>query len=207
MTGDPTEPDIRLYFVRHGETEWSLNGRHTGHTDIPLTPHGETEARALVPWMSAIVFAHVFASPRRRARRTCELAGLGPGVRIEPDLAEWDYGDYEGVSSKDIARTGPDWALFKDGAPGGESPADVTARADRLIARLCALHGNIALFSHGQFGSAFGARWNELAVLEGRRFTLSTASLSILGFSPGHPGVRSTLLWNAVPAMLAVPPA
>ncbi|MGP8025357.1 MAG: histidine phosphatase family protein, partial [Acidocella sp.] len=138
---------LQLYFIRHGETEWSLSGQHTGRTDIPLTARGEDEARELGPCLRAFKFARVLSSPRQRARRTCELAGLGPAAEIEPDLAEWDYGDYEGQRTVDIRKGRPDWNVFRDGCPRGEMPAQVSDRADRLIAHLRALDGNVALFS------------------------------------------------------------
>jgi broad specificity phosphatase PhoE len=191
---------LKLYFVRHGETEWSVSGQHTGRTDIPLTPQGEDEARALAPWLKAIQFARVFTSPRQRARRTCELAGLGANAELEPDLAEWDYGDYEGKLSSDIRKLRPHWNVFQDGCPGGEMPAQISDRADRLIARLCTMEGNVALFSHGEFGPALAARWIGLQVVEGQHLMLGTASLSILGYSAAHPGVRVIALWNAAPA-------
>ena len=193
----------RLYLVRHGQTAWSLSGQHTGRTDIPLTTRGEAEARELIPWLSHIRFAHVLTSPRQRAQRTCELVGLGPDAVIEPDLAEWDYGEYEGRRSADIRKGRPDWNCFRDGCPGGEMPAQVSDRADRLIERLRTMGGNIALFSHGEFGLALAARWIMLPVVEGQHFLLGTASLSILGYNPSHPDVRVIALWNAVPAALA----
>jgi probable phosphoglycerate mutase len=180
-------PRLSLHLIRHGQTEWSLSGQHTGRTDIPLTPRGEDEARALMPWLRQIQFARVLTSPRRRARRTCELAGLDQLAELEPDLAEWDYGDYEGKLSSEIRKVRPDWNIFRGGCPGGEMPTQVSNRADRFIMHLCAMHGNIALFSHGEFGLAFAARWVGLPIVEGQHFTLGTASLSILGFSPAHP--------------------
>src|SRR5580765_335804 len=133
----------RVYLVRHGETEWSASGRHTGRTDVPLTVVGEDEARELGARLQGIRFARVQTSPRQRAVRTCQLAGLGPVAEVDPDLAEWDYGDYEGQLSVDIHKTRPDWNLFRDGCPGGESPEQVTDRADRVIARLRLLQGDI----------------------------------------------------------------
>ena len=192
-----------LYLIRHGQTAWSLSGQHTGRTDIPLTTHGEDEARELVPWLQHTQFGRVLTSPRQRARRTCELAGLGQEAEIEPDLAEWDYGDYEGKLSTDIRKERPDWNAFRDGCPHGEMPAQISFRADRLIARLCTMDGNIALFSHGEFGMALAARWIGLPVIEGQHFQLDTASLNILGFNPSHPEVRVIALWNATPALLA----
>jgi broad specificity phosphatase PhoE len=197
------EPQLSLHLIRHGQTEWSLSGQHTGRTDIPLTPRGEGEARALIPWLGQIQFARVLTSPRQRARRTCELAGLDQQAELEPDLAEWDYGDYEGKVSSKIRKARPDWNVFRDGCPGGEMPAQVSNRADRLIMHLCALQGNIARFSHGEFGLALAARWIGLPIAEGQHFTLGTASLSILSFNPAHPDVRVITLWNATPVMLA----
>ena len=194
---------LSLYLVRHGQTEWSLSGRHTGSTDIPLTPRGEDEARALTPWLKPVRFGRVMTSPSQRARRTCELVGLGAEAEIEPDLAEWDYGDYEGRLSSDIRRGRPDWNVFRDGCPRGEMPADVSRRADRLIARLAIMSGNVALFSHGHFGPALALRWIGVPVAEGGHLPLGTASLSILGFSAARPDVRVIALWNATPARFA----
>jgi broad specificity phosphatase PhoE len=188
-----------VYFVRHGQTEWSLSGQHTGRTDIPLTAQGEDEARALAPWLKSVQFMRVFTSSRQRARRTCELAGLGSQAELEPDLAEWDYGEYEGKLSSDIRKDRPNWNVFQDGCPGGEMPAQISDRADRLIARLCAMEGNIALFSHGEFGPALAARWIGLQVVEGKHLLLGTASLSVLGFNVAHPDLRVIALWNAAP--------
>jgi broad specificity phosphatase PhoE len=188
---------LRLYLIRHGETEWSLSGRHTGRTDIALTANGVDEARELGKQLQGIPFAHVFTSPLKRALQTCDLAGLSNVRKIEPDLAEWDYGDYEGRRSADIRKERPDWNVFRDGCPGGETPAQIAVRADRLIARLRELDGNIALFSHGQIGSAIATRWIGLAVVEAQHFELSTASLSILSLDPHHPTVPVIALWNA----------
>jgi broad specificity phosphatase PhoE len=194
---------LSLYLIRHGQTEWSLSGQHTGSTDLPLTARGEDEARELIPWLRQVHFGLVLTSPRQRARRTCELVGLGHEATIEPDLAEWDYGDYEGKLSSDIRKQRPEWNVFRDGCPGGEMPAHVSRRADRLIARLCAMNGNVALFSHGQFGPALAARWIGLQVVEGQHFLLGTASLNILRYDPAHPEVRVIALWNAAPALFA----
>lgn len=194
---------MQLYLIRHGETAWSISGQHTGRTDIPLTARGEDEARTLAPLLREVSFARVLTSPRRRARRTCELAGLGPVSEVEPDLAEWDYGEYEGRRTMDIHETRPGWNVFRDGCPGGETTTHVSGRADRLIARLLALDGNIALFSHGQFGCVLAARWIGIPILDGQHFMLSPASLSILGFEPDHPDVPVITLWNAVPTPLS----
>ena len=194
-------PPLRLHLIRHGETEWSLSGQHTGTSDIPLTPHGEEEARGLVPWLRTRQFLRVLTSPRQRARRTCELAGLGASAETTQDLAEWNYGEYEGKRSAEIAQINPGWNIFENGCPGGETPAQVAARADRLIASLEALHGDVALFSHGHFSMVIATRWIGLPVVEGQHLALSTASLSILGYAAHHP-VRVIALWNAAPAAL-----
>jgi len=188
---------LRLYLIRHGETEWALSGRHTGLTDIPLTQNGEDEARKLGKHLRDIQFAQVLTSPLQRAHQTCALVGLKPVPEIEPDLAEWDYGDYEGKRSVDIRKERPDWNVFRDGCPHGERPAQISARADRLIARLCKLDGNIALFSHGQFGGVLAVRWIGLAVVEAQHFPLGTASVSVFTFASHHPTVPVIALWNA----------
>jgi len=187
---------VQVYLIRHGETAWSLTRQHTGRTDIPLTENGEAEARELLPRLAPIRFSRVLVSPRLRARQTCALAGLEQGSEIEPDLAEWDFGDYEGQLSVDIHKTYPEWNVWRDGSPGGELPEDVSVRADRLIAHLNTLHGNIALFSHGQFGASLAARWIGLPIIDGQHFVLHTASLSILGQDPGDPHLRVITLWN-----------
>jgi probable phosphoglycerate mutase len=196
------EAGPRLYLVRHGETEWSRSGQHTGKTDIALTSHGEDQARALLPWLGEIAFSAVLTSPRQRARTTCALAGLGAKALIEPDLAEWDYGDYEGLRSEDIRKTRPGWTVFQNGCPNGETTAAISDRADRLIARLLAMTGNIALFSHGHFGSVLAARWIGLPVIEAQHLLLGPASLNILDHNPAHPEVRVISLWNASPTHL-----
>jgi len=201
-------PRQRLYYFRHGETLWSLTGQHTGTTDIPLTIHGEAQARGLAPWVGAIAVSHVLTSPRARARSTCELAGVGGRAEIEPDLAEWNYGDYEGRRSIDIREERPGWNIFRDGCPNGESPGQVVERIDRLIVRLRELQGDIALFSHGQFGAVFGARWIGLSVIEAQHFELGPASMSLLSWDRDHPDVPVLMLWNAtaeVPGTLPPP--
>jgi broad specificity phosphatase PhoE len=187
----------RLYLIRHGETAWSLSGQHTGRTNIPLTEQGEQDARELAERLHVVRFSRVFTSPLQRARRTCELAGLGEVAEIEPDLTEWDYGDYEGQFSLDTRKKRPDWNLFRDGGPRGESPAQVSERADRLIARVRTLGDNIALFSHGQFGRALAARWIGLGVGQAQHFVLHTASLSILGYEHNLAEEAAIVLWNA----------
>lgn len=191
-------PLLYLYLIRHGETAWAISSRHTGLTDIPLTANGEDEARKLGRHLRDIQFVHVLTSPLKRARQTCELVGLDKVSEIEPDLAEWDYGDYEGKRSVDIRKDRPDWNVFQDGCPHGEMPAHISERADRLIARLRTVDGKVALFSHGQFGGVLAARWIGLPLAEARHFPLGTASLSILSFNPNHPDVPVIALWNAV---------
>jgi probable phosphoglycerate mutase len=193
---------LRIHLLRHGETEWSLSGQHTGRSDIPLTAHGEDEARTLAPWLAGRSFTRVLCSPRQRARRTCELAGLGAQAETLPDLAEWDYGDYEGLRSAEIQQKRPGWSIFRDGCPAGESPDQVAARADRLIATLEAMPGDVALFSHGHFSCVLGTRWIGLPVIEAEHLSLSTASLSILAHPSNHPEVRAITLWNATAAAL-----
>ena len=188
---------LRLYLIRHGETEWSLTGQHTGLTDIPLTAHGEKVARELARSLKGISFSHVLTSPLQRASKTCDLAGLGAAATVEPDLAEWDYGDYEGKRSLDIRKQRADWNVFRDGCPGGESVTQICQRADRLIGRLRGLDGNTALFSHGQFGSVLAVRWVGLALVSAQHFPLATASLSLLGFADHHPEVPVIARWNA----------
>ena len=188
---------LHVYLIRHGETEWALSSRHTGRTDIPLTANGEDEARELGKHLRDVQFTHVLTSPLNRARQTCALVGLDNIPEIEPDLAEWDYGDYEGKRSVDIRKGRPDWIVFLDGCPHGEMPAQVSERADRLISRLRTLDGKVALFSHGQFGGVLAARWIGLPLVEARHFPLGTASLSLLSFNPYHPEVPVIALWNA----------
>jgi broad specificity phosphatase PhoE len=194
---------LELYLIRHGETEWSVSGQHTGVTDIPLTARGEEQASALAPTFGRIQFTRVLTSPLQRARQTCALAGLEELAAVEPDLAEWDYGDDEGLRTADIRKARPDWNVFRDGCRGGESPAQVAHRADRLITALAALSGNVALFSHGQFGCALGARWIGVPIIDGQHFALGPASLSILSFNPHHPQTRVIALWNVAPTLLS----
>lgn len=190
---------LHLYLIRHGETEWTFSGQHTGRTDIPLTALGEDEVREWGTRFCGIPFSHVLTSPRERARKTCELVGLGDDAEIVKDLAEWDYGDYEGLKSDEIRENRPDWDVFRDGCPNGETPMEISARADRLIIRLREMSGNVALFSHGQFGSVLAARWIGISVTEGRHFSLGTAALGILGYDPHHPEVPVIELWNSAP--------
>jgi broad specificity phosphatase PhoE len=192
-------PSLRLYLVRHGETEWSQSSKHTSFTDIPLTEQGEEDAHMLGEQLRSTNFARVFSSPMQRAQRTCALARIKPAAEIEPDLAEWNYGDYEGQHTLDIYRARPNWNLFRDGCPGGEIPDQVSERADRLLVRLRELDGNIALFSHGHFGCVLATRWIGLPVIDGQHFLLGTTSLSLLEYEPNHPEVPVIALWNVAP--------
>lgn len=178
---NPPGSSLEIYFVRHGETAWSLAGHHTGRTDLPLTVRGEQATRDLRVHLRHLTFDHVFTSPCHRARQTCESSGWAACAQIDPGLAEWDYSDYEGRRSADIHGERPGWDIFTDGCPAGESPEQVTARADGLITRLRALSGRVAIFSHGHSGRAVGVRWIDLPIVQARHFILSTASLSILG--------------------------
>jgi probable phosphoglycerate mutase len=181
--------------VRHGETEWSASGKHTGRTDIPLTAEGERKARALQPRLKTVTFDRVFTSPLERARRTCELAGYGDRAKVDPDLVEWNYGDYEGRKTSEILADRPGWLLFRDGCPNGEQPADVGARADRVIARLRATDDRAIVFSSGHILRVLTARWLGLEPGAGRLFMLGTASVSVLGYEhdKNEPAVQ---LWN-----------
>jgi len=189
---------LRIYIVRHGQTEWSISSRHTGRTEVALTAHGEEEARGLAPLLADINFSKVLTSPRQRARMTCDLAELNSDAETETDLAEWDYGAYEALHSVDIRSDRPGWSIFRDGCPHGEMPDQVIERADRLIARLRRLEGNVALFTHGQFGSVLGARWIGLPLIAAQHFLLGTASISILGYDPHHPEISVIEEWNFV---------
>jgi len=198
---------LRVHLIRHGETEWSLSGRYTGSTDIALTPQGENEARKVGQRLHGIPFAHVLTSPLRRAQQTCALAALEGTPEIEPDLAEWDNGDDEGRTPADILASRPDWNLFRDGSPNGESPDQICTRADRLIVRLRTLNGNVALFTHGHFGRVLAARWIGLSVGQAQPFLLNTASLSILCYAHGHSDLPAIELWNSTSPQAPSDPA
>jgi broad specificity phosphatase PhoE len=187
-----------VWLVRHAETEWSVNGRHTGRTDIPLTSAGEAAARALAPRLVAHRFARVLVSPLGRAQATAELAGVGDAAEVREELREWDYGDYEGITTPDIRRDRPDWWLWRDGAPGGEAPADVAARCDRLVAELAESagrdgDGDVLCVAHGHILRGLGARWLEQPVELGGHLVLSTGSVSRLGWERD---VRAFVVWN-----------
>jgi broad specificity phosphatase PhoE len=175
-----------VYLVRHGETEWSLSGQHTGLTDLPLTSAGEEQARRLRARLNSVSFAKVFSSPLQRARRTAELSGYGSAAELDRDLIEWNYGDYEGKKRDWILARRPKWLIFRDGCPNGESPADVGIRADRVISRICQVSGNVLLFSSGHILRVLMARWLGLEPWGGRYFRLGTAALSILGYDHGN---------------------
>jgi broad specificity phosphatase PhoE len=184
---------VNLFAIRHGETAWSLSGRHTGTTDIPLTDNGRRLAERLRPVLAKEAFARVFVSPMQRARETCELAGLGTLAVIDPDLVEWSYGEYEGLTPKQIHEKAPGWLIFRDGCPGGETPEQVGARVDRVIARIRAVAGDVALFAHGHVLRVLVARWIGLPAGAGRHFLLDTGTLSVLGYYRELPAVR---VWN-----------
>lgn len=171
-----------IYLVRHGETEWSLSGRHTGRSDIPLTASGEAAARKLAERLTGLTFSAVWSSPSERARKTCALAGFGSGAVIKDDLAEWDYGAYEGITTKAILADRPGWQLFRDGCPKGEFAADVGDRADAVIHALRQTAGTILVFSSSHFLRVLAARWLGLPPEDGSRFVLDTASISVLGY-------------------------
>ncbi|HXI69363.1 MAG TPA: histidine phosphatase family protein [Verrucomicrobiae bacterium] len=189
------EKNPTIYLARHGETAWSLTGQHTGLTDLPLTEHGERNARNLGVRLRGLTFAKVFTSPLQRAARTCELAGFKAAAEVDPDLVEWNYGDYEGRRTVEIRRERPDWQLFRDGCPGGESPAQAGARADRVIHRVRAVRGDVLIFSSGHFLRVLAARWLGQEPAAGKWFLLETASLSAVGYehNQSQPVIR---LWN-----------
>jgi broad specificity phosphatase PhoE len=183
----------QVYLIRHGETEWSLSGQHTGITDIPLTENGRKVAKLLEPLLAKETFALVLTSPLQRARRTCELAGLGERAEIDRDLMEWNYGEYEGLTSREIREKAPGWLLFNDGCPGGETPEQVGNRADRIIARARGAQGNVALFAHGHLLRVLAARWLGFPASAGRHFLLDTGTLNILSYYQGVPAIKR---WN-----------
>jgi probable phosphoglycerate mutase len=193
--GSGVGPDRpQLWLVRHGETEWSRAGRHTGRTDLPLTPEGERQALALGPWLAVARFALVLTSPLRRARDTCRLAGYGDVARVDPDLAEWDYGRYEGMTSGEIRRVDPGWTIWTGAVPGGETAEQVAARADRVVARAVDAGGDALVFAHGHLLRVLAARWLGLEPAEGRRLALDPATIGILGHERAARVVR---MWNA----------
>ena len=189
---DEQEPLSQLWLVRHGETEWSASGRHTSHTDVDLTDEGVSAARAVGPKLAGCSFARVLSSPLLRSRRTAELAGFSDPELVE-DLREWDYGEYEGRTTAQIREDRPGWTVWRDGPRGGETAAQVSARADRVVASVRDIGGPVLAFSHGHFSRVLGARWLELDARDGRHLALSTASVSVLGWERESPAVRH---WN-----------
>lgn len=186
--------DRRIYLLRHGETEWSRLGKHTSVTDISLTKNGRAAAQRLRSVLANEPFGLVLTSPMRRARDTCELAGLGNAAIVEPDLMEWNYGDYEGLTTSEMRSKRPDWSLFRDGCPGGESPEQVASRAERIISKMQETERHVALFAHGHIFRVLAARWINLPATHGERFLLDTATLSVLGYYYQTPAVK---IWNA----------
>ncbi len=196
MTKNESTALPRIFLIRHGDTDWSDSHQHTGHTDIPLNIKGETHARELSSRLEGESFTRVFTSPLSRARRTCELSGFSEHAEIDSDLIEWDYGDYEGLRSDEIHRIRPDWELFRDGAPHGESPEQAASRADRFLNKVRGIEGTIAAFSSGHIIRMIGARWLNLPPETGRFFYTATASISIIGYEHNR-DQPVLLLWNS----------
>ena len=184
---------MNLFAIRHGETAWSLSGQHTGVTDLPLTDNGQRLAEQMRPVLAKESFGLVLVSPLQRARETCRIAGLGEQAVVEPRLIEWNYGQYEGLTTTQIRETAPGWLIFRDGCPGGETPEQVGARADRVIAKARAVAGNVALFAHGHVLRVLVARWLGLPVLMGQHFMLDTGTLCVLDQYREVPAIR---IWN-----------
>ena len=191
---DPANPHKEIWLLRHAATEWSRNGRHTGSTDIPLLPEGEETARQMRPVVEAHAFELCLSSPMQRARRTAELVGLGDRIEIDPNLKEWDYGDYEGITTKEIRKTVPGWTIFDGTCPNGETGEDVAARARHVIDRALSVEGDVALFSHGHFSRVLAATWLHLAPDMGRCFKLDTGTLCIFGYEHEYRVIKT---WNA----------
>ena len=187
------EANVNVFAIRHGETAWSLSGQHTGTTDIPLTDNGRRLAERMRPVLAKEAFTLVLCSPMQRARETCELAGLGDKAGLDRDLVEWNYGEYEGLAPTQIHESAPGWLIFRDGCPGGESPEEVAARADRVIARARAAEGDVALFAHGHVLRVLAARWIGLSAGSGQHFLLDTGTLCVLGYYRDIPAVK---VWN-----------
>jgi len=185
---------VSVFAIRHGETAWSLSGQHTGTTDIPLTARGRELAQRIRRVLAVETFARVFTSPLERARETCALAGLGEMAVVEPDLVEWNYGKYEGLTPAQIHETSPGWLIFRDGCPDGEAPDEVGARVDRVIALARAVEGDVALFAHGHVLRVLAARWIGLPAGAGQNFLLDTGTLNVLGY---YRGIAAVKMWNA----------
>ena len=191
-------PD-RVVAVRHGETEWSASGQHTSRTDLPLIEAGRQQARELEPLLRGVSFSRVVSSPLKRALETCELTGLGDRVELRDELHEWDYGEYEGLTTPQIRKQRPDWNLWRDGCPGGETPDQISARADDLLALLQEAEGNVVVFAHGHILRVLAARWIEMPVSAGARLALSAGAISVLGHERETRVIRC---WNVVPGSL-----
>jgi len=189
---------LKLFLIRHAETDWSLSGQYSGRADLALTSNGEVEARHLGERVQNIDFSHVLTSPLRRAKQTCKLAGLDSEAIVDEDLSEWDNGEYEGKTFQEILAHRNGWNIFRDGCPHGEMPSTISARADRLIAKLVAMSGNIALFSHSHFGRVLAARWIGLSINYGQRLLLSTGSISVLTYEHDRIDQPAIALWNSV---------
>ena len=194
----------QVYLIRHGETEWAKDGRHTGRTDIPLTDKGREQAGFLLPIFDEVKFSHVLSSPLRRAVETAKLAGVGSRLELDDDLMEWHYGDYEGLTTTQIRELAPGWTIFSQGSPNGETIDQVAQRADRIVAKLRSINGNVAIFSHGHFLRVLVCRWVGLPAEYGRHFLLGTSTLSILGYEHETPAIST---WNGplITAACAVP--
>ncbi len=184
----------KVYALRHGETEWSLNGQHTGLTDLPLTEKGRQNAKRLKPWLSERKFAKVFTSPLQRAKQTCELSGVGQQAESDPDLVEWDYGDYEGLTTPEIYQKCPNWSVFTHGCPGGETPQQVRDRVERVITKIRATKGDVVIFAHGHLLRVLTVRWLNMPVENGNHFDLDTATVNVLGYYHSSPAIQ---VWNA----------
>jgi len=185
-----------LYLARHGDTAWTDSHRHTGRTELPLNERGENNARRLSEWLGRFSFTRVYTSPLQRACRTCELAGFGAVAEVDADLVEWDYGHFEGQLTRDIQRDRPGWELYRDGCPSGESPGDVAARADRVIARVLGMTGDVLAFSSGHIIRMIAARWNGLTPAAGRMFFCQPASVGVLGFEHDSRNEPILRIWN-----------
>lgn len=185
----------KIYLIRHGETDWSLSGRHTGRTDIPLTEQGQIQAKQLADYLKGLGVQKVFSSPSQRAKETCRLAGFLSHAIVDEELHEWDYGDYEGMTTAEIRKTAPLWTIFKQGAPGGESIGDMGQRVNQVMGRLRSIPGDVLIFSSGHFLRSLAARWLGMPVPFGEHLVLSPASISILGFEKEVPAL---LAWNQI---------
>jgi len=188
----------KLYLARHGDTAWTDSHQHTGRTDLPLNERGEEHARQIGAQLRRFTFSQVFTSPLQRASRTCELAGFKAGTEVDPDLIEWDYGRFEGKQTRDVLKERPGWELFRDGSPDAETPGDVAARADRFIARIHKIGGDVLAFSSGHIIRMIAARWFSLPPAMGRIFFCEPASVGVLGFEHNNPEEPVIRLWNYI---------